>query len=218
MKAELDHFFYPGSIAVVGASDDPGKAGYQILQNLVRLGFAGPLYPVNPRLDEVAGRRCYPNLGAIPGEVELMVVTVPAFAVPEVFEQAEKRGDVRAAVIIASGFSETKEPDRVALEEQVMALARRARIRVVGPNCVGVMNTGNHLDTTFAAGIRQVPGGMSVLSQSGALGASIMMFAGNQPVPIGFSKWAHVGNQADVDVLEVMKCYRDDPDSRVIAM
>ncbi|MGI6603957.1 MAG: hypothetical protein ACOX2S_02580 [bacterium] len=80
------------------------------------------------------------------------------------------------------------------------------------------MNTKNHLDTTFAAGIRQVPGGMSVISQSGALGASIMMFATNQAVPMGFAKWAHVGNQSDVDVLEVMEYYRDDPDTKAIAM
>lgn len=218
MTHSLDHFFYPESIAVIGASQDPGKAGYQILQNLRGLGFAGPLYPVNPHLTELFGLKCYPSLAAVTGYVELIIVTVPAFAVPEVFEQAAARGDVKAAVIIASGFSETKEPERVELEKKVAATARAAGIRIIGPNCVGVMNTENHLDTTFAAGVRQVPGGMSVLSQSGALGASIMMFAGDQPVPIGFAKWAHVGNQADVDVLEVMQYYRDDPATRVIAM
>lgn len=218
MSHSLDHFFAPQSIAVIGASQDPGKAGYQILQNLLKLGFAGPLYPVNPHLTELFGLKCYPSLAAVEGQVELLIVTVPAFAVPEVFEQAAARGDVQAAVIIASGFSETKEPERVELEKKVVATARAAGIRIIGPNCVGVMNTENHLDTTFAAGVRQVRGGMSVLSQSGALGASIMMFAGDQPVPIGFAKWAHVGNQADVDVLEVMQYYRDDPATRVIAL
>lgn len=219
MKSKsLDRFFYPQSIAVVGASQDPGKAGYQIVRNLLDLKFAGPIYPVNPKLDELFGLNCFPDLAAIPEPVELMVVSVPAFAVPEVFEQAAARGDVKAAVIIASGFSETKEPKRVELEKKVLAIAHKAGIRVIGPNCVGVMNTKNHLDTTFAAGIRQVEGGMSVISQSGALGASIMMFATNQAVPIGFAKWAHVGNQADVDVLEVMEYYRDDPDTKAIAM
>ena len=219
MKSKsLDHFFYPKSIAVVGASEDPGKAGYQIVRNLLDLQFSGPVYPVNPKLDELCGIKCFPDLAAIPEAVEQMVVSVPAFAVPQVFEQAAKRGDVKAAVIIASGFSETKEPERVELEKKVLAIAQKAGIRVIGPNCIGVMNTKNHLDTTFAAGIRQVPGGMSIISQSGALGASIMMFATNRAVPIGFAKWAHVGNQADVDVLEVMEYYRDDPDTKAIAM
>jgi acetyl coenzyme A synthetase (ADP forming)-like protein len=214
----LNHFFYPNSVAVIGASQDPGKAGYQIVRNLLDLKFTGSVYPVNPKLDELFGLKCFTDLAAISETVELMVVSVPAFAVPEVFEQAAKRKDVKAAVIIASGFSETKEPERVQLEKKVLAIAKEAGIRVIGPNCVGVMNTKNHLDTTFAAGIRQVPGHMSVISQSGALGASIMMFATNQAVPMGFAKWAHVGNQADVDVLEIMQYYREDPDTKAIAM
>lgn len=214
----LDHFFYPRSIAVIGASKDPGKAGYQIVRNLLDLRFSGLVYPVNPNLENLLDLHCYPDLASIPEHVELIVVSVPAFAVLEVFEQAAARGDVKAAVVIASGFSETRDPERMELETKVMALAEKAGIRVIGPNCVGVMNTSNHLDTTFAAGIRQIPGGMSVISQSGALGASIMMFATNLPVPIGFAKWAHVGNQADVDVLEIMKYYCDDPETRVIAM
>jgi acetyl coenzyme A synthetase (ADP forming)-like protein len=219
MKSKsLDHFFYPKSVAVVGASADPGKAGYQIVRNLLDLQFSGSVYPVNPKLDELFGIKCFPDLAAIPEVVEQIVVSVPAFAVPEVFEQAAGRGDVKAAVIIASGFSETKEPERVELEKRVLAIARKAGIRVIGPNCIGVMNTKNNLDTSFAAGIRQVRGGMSIISQSGALGAAIGMFATNQAVPIGFAKWAHVGNQADVDVLEVMEYYRDDPDTKAIAM
>ncbi len=117
MKSKsLDHFFYPKSIAVVGASEDPGKAGYQIVRNLLDLQFSGPVYPVNPKLDELCGIKCFPDLAAIPEAVEQMVVSVPAFAVPQVFEQAAKRGDVKAAVIIASGFSETKDRERVELE------------------------------------------------------------------------------------------------------
>lgn len=216
--ASLNHFFYPQSIAIVGASDDPGKAGYQITRNLLDLGFVGPVYPVNPYKKEVLGLTCYRDLRSVPGAVELVVISVPAFEVPGILRQAARRGDVRAAVIIASGFSETKIPERVELEREVVAIAREAGIRLMGPNCVGVMNTENHLDTTFAAGIKQVPGGMSVISQSGALGAAIMMFAGDQPVPLGFAKWAHVGNQSDVDVLEILRYYGQDAGTRVIAM
>lgn len=214
----LNHFYYPKSIAIVGASDDPGKAGYQITRNLLDLGFAGPIYPVNPHKKEVLGLPCYSDLRSAPGALELVIITVPAFEVPAVLRQAAARGDVRAAVIIASGFSETKIPERVQLEEEVVAIAKGAGIRLMGPNCVGVMNTQNHLDTTFAAGIKQVPGGMSVLSQSGALGAAIMMLAGAQPVPMGFNKWAHVGNQSDVNLLEILRYYGQDPATRVIAM
>ena len=214
----LDHFFYPQSIAIVGASDDPSKAGYQIMSNLLNLGFAGPIYPINPHKTEVLGRTCYPDLRSVPGAVELLVISVPAFEVPGILRQAAERGDVRAAVIIASGFSETKIPERVELEKEVVAIAKKAGIRIMGPNCVGVMNTDNHLDTTFAPSIKQVPGGMSVISQSGALGAAIMMFAGDQPVPMGFAKWAHVGNQSDVNVLEILRYYGQDPSTKVIAM
>ena len=214
----LSHYFSPSGIAVIGASNDPGKAGYQIYKNLLDLGFEGPVYPVNPNLSELFGHTCYSSLKEIEGPLELIVVTIPAFGVPRIFEEARSRGDVRAAVIIASGFSETKIPERVELEKRVLQIAKEANIRVMGPNCVGVMNTSKHLDTTFAAGIVQTPGGMSVISQSGSLGASLMMFATHQPASMGFAKWAHVGNQSDVDVLEVMRYYKDDPDTRVIAV
>lgn len=214
----LECYFNPSSIAVVGASNDPGKAGYQIFKNLLDLGFEGPVYPVNPNLPALFEKKCYSTINEIDGPVELIIVSVPAFGVPQIFEEAKNRGDVRAAVIIASGFSETKIPERVELEKQVMKIAREGKIRVMGPNCVGVMNTSMHLDTTFAAGIIQTPGGMSVISQSGSLGAALLMFATHQPASVGFAKWAHVGNQADVDVLEVMKYYRDDPDTKAIAI
>ena len=214
----LNRFFYPTNIAVIGASNDPGKAGYQITSNLFKLGFGGHVYPVNPQQAVVLGHTCYPSLKAIPEPVDLVIITAPAFEVLPILKGAAERGDIRAAVIIASGFSETKIPERVQLEHDVIEVARQAGIRLMGPNCVGVMNTENHLDTTFAADIQQVPGKISVISQSGALGAGLMMLSTNQPVPIGFNKWAHVGNQADVNLLEVLRYYAQDEGTRVIAM
>ncbi len=214
----LDSFFAPKSVAIVGASSDEGKAGHQILYNMKRLGFSGQVYPVNPNETEILGYRCYPSLLDIPSEVELMVVVVPAPAVPDVFRHAACRGDVRAAVIVAAGFSETGIPERVELEKHIVEIARNSGIRVIGPNCVGIMNERAKLDTTFAPNINQVPGGMSVITQSGSLGASILMFAGDQPVPIGFNKWAHVGNMSDVDLLEILKYYKHDPETRAIAV
>lgn len=214
----LNPLFYPQSVAIIGASDDPSKSGYQITRNLLDLGYVGSIYAINPKKDEVLGLKCYSNLLAIPERVELIIISIPAFGVPDVLRQAATRKDVRAAVIIASGFSETKIPERIQLEKEIVEIAQQANIRLMGPNCVGVMNTENHLDTTFAAGIKQVRGGMSVISQSGALGASLLMLASSQPVPMGFNKWAHVGNQCDVSVLEILRYYGDDPGTHVVSM
>ncbi len=215
---ELDKFFYPEKVAVIGASNDEKKAGYQIVKNLVELGFAGEIFPVNPKEEKIFGLPCYPALSDIEGRVDLILVSVPALLVPSIFTQAKERGDVKAAVILASGFSETRIPERVKLEKEVIRIAREGGIRIIGPNCVGVMNTENRLDTTFAAGIKKVPGSMSLLSQSGSLGASIAAFSVNQAVPIGFAKWAHVGNQSDIDVLDIMKYYGQDEKTKSIAI
>lgn len=215
---ELDKFFYPDSVAVIGASNDEGKAGYQIVANLIELGYEGEVYPVNPKEDEIFNRKCYPSLKDIDAKVDLILITVPAPIVPGIFEEAKARGDVKGAVILASGFSETLIPERVKLEEDIVRIAKEANIRVIGPNCVGVMNTDNRLDTTFAAGIKKVKGSMSLISQSGSLGASIAAFSVNQAVPVGFAKWAHVGNQCDVNVLDMLKYYKDDEETKSIAM
>ncbi len=215
---ELDKFFYGKSLAVIGASANEGKSGYQILKNLLDEEYDGKVYPVNPKEDEILGVKCYPSLIDIDAPVDLILVSVPAPAVPGVFEEAKERGDVKAAVILASGFSETRIPERIKLEEEVVRIAEEANIRVMGPNCVGIMNTENRIDTTFAAGIKKVPGSMSFISQSGSLGASIAAFSVNQAIPIGFAKWAHVGNQCDVNVLDVLKYYKDDEATRSIAM
>ncbi len=214
----LRFFFNPASIAVVGASADKSKAGHQILSNTQRLGFRGRVYPVNPKESRILGLKCYRSLADVPGEVELMVVVVPAEGVPAVFEQARDRGDVKAAVIVAAGFSETGDPERARLEHRVLEIARQAGIRVLGPNCVGVMNVSARLDTTLEPNVNLVPGGVSVLSQSGSVGATILLFAGDQPAPLGFSKWAHVGNMIDVDLLELLQYYREDADTKTIVV
>lgn len=218
MQNTLKSYFDATSIAIIGATTDAGKAGYQITKNLVDRKFAGKVYPVNPKLDSLFGLICYPDLASIPEPVELMVISIPASGAPAVFGQAAARGDVKAAVVLAAGFSETRTPQGIALEEEVVSIAKQAGIRVFGPNCVGVMNSANNLDTTFAPPRRQVRGSMSVISQSGSLGVSILMFAADQPVPIGYAKWAHVGNMCDVDVLELLKYFRDDAETSTIAI
>ncbi len=218
MKTGLDYFFYADSVAIVGATDNPGKAGNQIVKNLVEGGYQGQIYPVHPTNKEICGLTCYPDLLSIAGSIELIVIVISDFGVPEVMRQAAKRGDIKGAVIIAAGFSETKIPERIALEEEVLALAREAGIRVFGPNCVGVINTKNNVDTTFVSHINKEFREFSFISQSGATGASIIKFASDQPVPFGFNKWAHVGNMSDVDILEILAYYEKDPDTKAIGM
>ena len=214
----LDIFYNPASIAIIGASNNIYKAGYQVANNMMRLGFKGKVYFVNPNEEEILGQKVYKSLLDIPEPVELIEITIPAKGCVEIFRQAEQRGDVRAAIVMASGFSETKIPENIEMERQMLAIAHRANIRVFGPNCVGVMNTVNHLDTTFAAEVRQKPGGMSFISQSGSVGASILSFICDQPVPMGFNKWGHVGNMSDVTTEEILSYYQDDPETKVIGM
>ncbi|NCB30291.1 MAG: acetyl-CoA synthetase [Clostridia bacterium] len=214
----LDSFYYPQSIAIVGASNDPGKAGNQIANNMLRLGFAGKVYFVNPKEKEILGKKAYPSILEIDEPLELVEIIIPAKGVVSIFEQMERRGDVKAAIIMASGFSETGIPENIELERKMLEIAHRAKIRVFGPNCVGVMNTENHLDTTFSPNIIQRSGGMSIITQSGSVGSSVLMFACAQPVPMGFCKWGHVGNMSDVNTEELLQYYAADNATKVIAM
>ncbi|HEY8891003.1 MAG TPA: CoA-binding protein [Clostridium sp.] len=214
----LDCFYYPKSIAIIGASNNPNKAGYQISNNMMRLGFEGKVYFVNPKEDFIFGKKAYDSLLDIEEPVDLIEIIIPAKGVVQVFEQAEQRGDVKAAIIMASGFSETGIPEDIEFERKMLEIANRVGIRVFGPNCVGVMNTENHLDTTFAPNITQRNGGMSIISQSGSIGSAILMFTCDQPVPMGFNKWGHVGNMSDVTTEELLRYYRDDEKTKVIAM
>lgn len=214
----LNNFYYPKSIAIIGASNNPSKAGYQVANNMMRLGFQGNVYFVNPKEDMIFGKKAYDSLLDIEEEVDLIEIIIPAKGVLEVFKQAEQRGDVKAAVIMASGFSETGIPENIELEKEMLTIAKRADIRVFGPNCVGVMNTENHLDTTFAPNITQRDGSMSVISQSGSIGSTLLMYTCDQPVPMGFSKWGHVGNMSDVTTDELLRYFSEDEKTKVIIM
>jgi acyl-CoA synthetase (NDP forming) len=133
------------SIAVVGASTDPNKVGYAITRNL--LTFPGSLFPVNPKSDDILGRKSYPNLTAIPGPVELAVIAIPAAGVPRVIEEAGKKG-VPLVIVISSGFREIGK-EGIALEEECLALARKYGVRIMGPNCLGLMLPHLTINTTF---------------------------------------------------------------------
>ncbi len=217
-KKELDYFFYPEAIAIVGASQNPGKAGYQVLKNLTTIGYGGHVYPVNPKEKEISGLVCYETIQQIKDPIDLVVITVPAQHVNAIVQDVVNRGDVKAIVVVSAGFSETKTQQGKDMEDDIVRMASQAGIRVFGPNCTGVINTEIGLDTTIEPTVKQVKGGVSVFSQSGGMAGSILLFAEIQPVPLGFAKWAHVGNMCDVNTLDVLKYYGTDEKTKVIAV
>jgi len=146
----LDKLFAPSSVAVVGASENPGKLGNQVLANLISSGFQGALYPVNPKADEILGLKAYASVSDIPGDLDAIVVVIPNKFVADVLEESGKKG-VKAAIIITAGFREAG-PEGVALEQELVRIAERHGIRIVGPNCLGVIDTHTPMNASFAAG------------------------------------------------------------------
>ncbi|MDD1703384.1 MAG: acetate--CoA ligase family protein [Methanoregula sp.] len=179
------------SVAVVGASQDPDKVGYAICRNM--LGFHGALYPVNPKTPEILGKTAYPSLTAIPGAVDVAVIAIPARGVPAIVEEAGKK-KISLVIIVSSGFRETG-PAGKALEAQVLAAARTYGIRIMGPNCLGIMIPDAGINTTFDP-VSPRPGSIAFISQSGALITTIVDWS--LPEEIGFSMVISVGNQLDL--------------------
>ena len=207
----LDAFFHPQSVAVIGASRDPEKLGYAVLANLKEGGYPGRLYPVNPKADEILGLKAYPSVLDIPDPVDLAVVVIPYRFVPAVLEQCGKK-KVPAVVVISAGFREAGR-EGLERERELVEIARKYHLRLIGPNCLGVIDTGTPLNATFAAGMPPA-GPIAFMSQSGALGTAVldMALAGR----IGFSKFVSLGNKADVSEIDLLEAWGDDPASRVI--
>jgi len=207
----LDAFFHPQSVAVIGASRDPEKLGYAVLANLKEGGYPGRLYPVNPKADEILGLKAYPSVLDIPDPVDLAVVVIPYRFVPAVLEQCGQKG-VRAVVVISAGFREAGR-EGLERERELVEIARKYHLRLIGPNCLGVIDTGTPLNATFAAGMPPA-GPIAFMSQSGALGTAVldMALAGR----IGFSKFVSLANKADVSEIDLLEAWGDDPASRVI--
>jgi len=207
----LEKLFDPGSVAVVGASRDRRKVGHSILRNMTGSGYRGKVYAVNPSASRILGVRCYPDVSSIPGNVDLVVVAVPARLVPKVMEDCARKG-VRAAVIISAGFRETGEKGRE-LEKEVVDTATAHGIRVLGPNCLGLINTANGLNASFAHASPS-GGGIAFFSQSGALCTAILDWSLTSGV--GFSKFISLGNKSDVSELDMLRYLADDPATKVI--
>ena len=212
-RSSLEPFFRPRSVAVVGASRNPAKLGHRVLRSLIDADFEGPVFPVNPGAGHVASVKSYPSVEAIPDRVDLAVVAVPAPHVAGVLEACGQRG-VRGAVVITAGFAESGEEGQKR-QEEVVAVARRHGMRIVGPNCLGIASThpGVRLNATFAP-TSPPPGRAALCSQSGALGVAIIAQA--RRVSLGLSSFVSVGNKADVADHDLLEYWGDDPETDVV--
>jgi acetyltransferase len=211
----LDPIFSPHSIAVIGASTEPKALGRQILENLIRYRFRGKIFPVNPKARELLGLRCFPSVLDIPDPIDLAVVVVPRTAAVAVLEECARKG-VRGAVVITAGFREVG-GDGEAQEQKLAEIAHAAGFRLVGPNCMGVINTDPlvRLNATFAPTM-PLDGNVAFLSQSGALGVAILNIAEERS--LGLSSFASLGNKADVADDDVLAAWAEDPRTSVILM
>lgn len=209
----LDPIFVPKVVAVIGATETRGSVGRTVFQNLGRGGFEGTVYPVNPKRSSVLCVKAYPNIASIPEKVDLVVITTPANSVPALIRECAAAG-VPGAIIISAGFKETG-PAGAALEQQVLAEARRSAMRIVGPNCLGVMAPHTGLNATFASTIAK-PGNVAFLSQSGALCTAILDWSLRENV--GFSAFVSIGSMLDVNWGDLIYYLGDDPNTKSIVI
>lgn len=212
---ELKCFFEPKSVAVVGASRNPLKFGHSLLRNLLDLEFKGKIYVVNPNADEILGLKAYPRVDSIDEDVELAVIIVPALKVAEVLKDCSKK-HVKGVVICSSGFRETGEMGQN-LENEVLAIAEKAGIRVIGPNTTGIVNTSNNFTTSFVALPKLKRGNVAFIAQTGLFAAAAFWWIVSKQ-PFGISKIVGLGNKCDVDDAEVLEYLAEDPDTQVIAV
>ena len=193
MKYEvLDGLFSPKSIAIIGASNTKGKIGYTVVDNLIQSEYKGPIYPINPKEDEIQGFKAYASVLEVPGEIDAAVVVIPAKFVPQVAEECGQKG-VKGLLVIASGFSEVGYDD---LEQEVVDIAHQHGMRVLGPNIVGVLSNSDNCNASFAPGL-PLPGKAALVSQSGAL--LISMDTASYTRRVGFDKMISIGNMSDVN-------------------
>jgi len=207
----LDFIFKPSSIAVIGASEDERKIGHIVFKNLIERGFKGKVFPVNIKRKEILGIRCYSSVKEIPEKVDLAIIVIPAKCVPSVVRDCAEHG-VKGLIVITAGFREIGE-EGIKLEEEILRIIKEAKIRMVGPNCLGVINTFNNMNATFASDLPP-PGKVSFFSQSGALGVALIDWAIENDFGIG--KFASLGNKLDLNETDFLEYFGNDPETDVI--
>src|ERR671932_316388 len=207
----LEAVFAPRSVAVIGASPDERKLGHTVFRNIVQNGYTGALYPIHPKADEILGYRAYPSISATPEPPELAVIVVPTEPTLQVAEECGRRG-VRALIVITAGFKEVGREGQ-ARERKLLETVRKYGMRMVGPNCLGVIDNVSHLNASFAA-LMPLPGNIAFMSQSGAVATAILDWSVAEG--IGFSRFVSLGNKADVDEVTLLEAWNADPQSRVV--
>ena len=207
----LDMFFAPKAVAVIGASANPKKLGNAVLANVMASGFKGGIYPINPKEEQILGLKCFHSVLDVPGPVDQAVVLIPARFVPSVLEECGQKG-VKGAIIITAGFREVGADGREA-ERKLLEIAARYNMRIVGPNCLGIIDTLVPLNASFAAGMPE-QGSIAFMSQSGALCTAILDYALKER--IGFSHFVSLGNKADIDEVALLEAWGADPNTSVI--
>jgi acetyltransferase len=209
----LNAIFAPKCVAVVGATETLGSVGRTIVWNLISSSFGGTIYPVNPKRPSVLGIKAYPNLAAVPEPIDLVVIVTPAPTVPGIIKEAVDSG-AKSAIVISAGFKEIG-PEGVELERQIMEHARRGNMRIIGPNCLGVMSPTTGLNATFASTIAR-RGNVGFISQSGALCTAILDWSLRENV--GFSSFVSIGSMLDVDWSDLIYYLGDDPHTKSIVI
>jgi acetyl coenzyme A synthetase (ADP forming)-like protein len=215
MTPDLNKFFYPKSIAIIGASSKQTSLSYELVNNMINFGYQGKIFPVNPKADFVHSIKSYKSLTEIKDPVDLAIIMIPRdLVLPSVDECIKKK--VKAVVVITAGFKEVG-GEGAELEKQLIEKIKKHKIRLVGPNCMGLINThpAVRLNGTFVLGT-PVPGGIGFVSQSGALGAAVLKTV--EQNDIGLSQFVSIGNKADISGNVVLDFWRDNPDVRVITV
>lgn len=214
--ASIRPFFQPRAVAVVGASRNPGNIGHKVLAGLIETKFPGPIYPINPKAADILGLKAFPSLRNVPGPVDLAVMAVPPQAIVDAVDDAAVAG-VRALVVITAGFAEVRDPNGVDLQKVLVEKVRGHGMRMIGPNCLGVINTDpeRRLNASFSP-IFPPAGRISMSSQSGALGLAVLAAA--QRLQLGLSTFVSVGNKADVSGNDLLQYWEEDPQTDVILL
>lgn len=202
---DLRPFFNPKSLVLIGASETPGSIGGMLAKHLMKADYQGDLYFTNIKRSEVFGHKCYPNLESLPADPELAVIAIPARFVPAELENCAKK-NIHHAIVLSGGFSEVGRKD---LEDELIKVAKKHDIRVIGPNCAGIASTHNNMIAAMEN--NYLSGGLSIISQSGALAGSMMLRATSEG--LGIDKWISFGNASDVEEAELLKYLAEEKDS-----
>jgi acetyltransferase len=209
MKSKISHLksiLYPKSVAVIGASREKGKIGNNVVENLVKGGFKGQVYPINPSSEEILGLKAYKNIREIPGRVDLAIIVVPAQITPQVMEDCVSK-KVAGGIIISAGFSETGVEGKK-LEDCVLKIAKKGNMRIIGPNCQGLINISANLFAWFGA-VPQKKGGVGFITQSGALGGGLISWTNKERIGL-FNTVVSLGNKCDIDESDLLPFFAED--------